>query len=114
MGYVDKQIAAAQKKLGDAVAGKGLRAAIRKLQDKAKIRNSLEDAPTRGSIIAKRKLAKPTGASQGDFVERSRSYHTTLRETRSSDGLLVLEWYNLYRLVTDRATFFYADYDPPG
>ena len=112
MGYVDKQIQAAQKKLGDAVAGKGLRAAIRKLQDKAKIRNSLEDPPARGSLAAKRKLAKATGSSQGDFNEKSRTFHTTLRELRSSDALFTIEYYNVHKIVMDRATFSYLDHDP--
>ena len=48
MGYVDKQIAIAQKAIGDAVAGKGLQKAIRALQEKSRITDSLKPLPNRG------------------------------------------------------------------
>jgi hypothetical protein len=113
MGYVDKQIAAARKTLGDAAAGKGLQKAIRALQEKSKVYDSLKDLPARGAITAKRKTAKRTGGTDtGDFTEISRAFHTTLRELRSSDGLFVLEYYNVSRITTDRAVFNYLDYDP--
>ena len=112
MGYVDKQIAAARKTLGDAVAGRGLQKAIRALQDKARITDSLKPLPDRGAIVAKRKNAKRTGGSEGDFTELSRAFHTTLREVRSTDGLFVLQYYNVSRITMDRAVFNYLDYDP--
>jgi hypothetical protein len=113
MGYVDKQIAAARKTLGDAVAGKGLQKAIKALQEKSQIKNSLADARTRGAITAKRKTAKRTGSGDGgDFTELSRAFHTTQRELRSSDGLFVLQYYNVSRITMDRATFNYLDHDP--
>ena len=112
MSYVDKQIAAARKTLGDAVAGKGLQKAIRALQDKARITDSLKPLPARGAITAKRKNAPRTGGSEGDFTETSRAFHSALRELRSSDGLFILEYYNVSRITTDRAVFNYLDYDP--
>ena len=113
MGYVDKQIAAARKTLGDAVAGKGLQKAIRALQEKSRITDSLKPLPNRGAITAKRKTAKRTGSAEtGDFTELSRAFHTTLRELRSSDGLFVLQWYNVSRITMDRAAFNYLDYNP--
>jgi hypothetical protein len=112
MGYVDKQIAAARKTLGDAVAGKGLQAAIKALQEKSQIKDSLADARARGAITAKRKTAKRTGGTEGDFTELSRAFHTTLRELRSSDGLFVLQYYNVSRITMDRAVFNYRDYVP--
>ena len=112
MGYVEKQIAAYRKTMGDAVAGKGLQKAIKALQEKSRVYDSLKDLPARGAITAKRKTAKRTGASEGDFTELSRAFHTTLRELRSSDGLFVLEYYNVSRITMDRAVFSYLDYDP--
>ena len=112
MSYVDKQIAIAQKQIGDAVAGKGLQKAIRALQEKSRITDSLKPLANRGAITAKRKTAKRTGSSSGDFTEQSRAFHTTLRELRSSDGLFVLQYYNVSRITMDRAVFNYLDYDP--
>jgi hypothetical protein len=84
MGYVDKQIAAARKTLGDAVAGKGLQKAIRALQEKSKVYDSLKALPARGAITAKRKTAKRTGAGQ--------TLSTEIRELTSSDGLFVMRY----------------------
>jgi hypothetical protein len=113
MGYVDKQIAAAQKTIADAVAGKGLQKAIRALQEKSQIKDSLKDLPARGAITAKRSkgIRAAAGASMS-FTELSRSLHITRRELRSTDGLLVLEYYNVKQTVMDRATFNWLDYDP--
>ena len=112
MSYVDKQIAAARKTLGDAVAGRGLQKAIRALQEKSRITDSLKTLPDRGAIVAKRKNAKRTGGSEGDFTETSRAFHTTLRELRDSSGIFVIEYFNVSRITTDRAVFNYLDYDP--
>ena len=113
MGYVDKQIAAARKTLGDAASGKGLQKAIKALQDQSQIKDSLKPLPARGAISAKRKTAKRTGGSDtGDFTEISRAFHTTLRQLTSSDGLFVLRYYNVSRITMDRAVFNYLDYDP--
>ena len=112
MGYVDKQIAAYRKTIGDAVAGKGLQKAIRALQEKSKIKDGLKPLPARGAITAKRKTAKRTGSESGDFNEQSRAFYTTLRELRSNDGLFVLQYYNVSRITMDRATFTYLDYSP--
>jgi hypothetical protein len=110
MGYVDKQIAAARKTLGAAVAGKGLQRAIKALQEKSQIKDSLADARARGAITAKRKTAKRTGGTEGDFTEVSRVYYTTLREVHSADHLFTIEYYNVSKIVTDRATFSYIDW----
>jgi hypothetical protein len=110
MGYVDKQIAIAQKQIGDAVAGKGLQKAIRALQEKSRITDSLKPLPNRGAITAKRKTAKRTGSTSGDFTEVSRVYYTTLREVHSADHLFTIEYYNVSKIVTDRATFSYIDW----
>ena len=112
MGYVDKEIIRQRKALGDAVSGKNLRTAIRKLQEKSQIKDSLAEARLRGDIIAKRKLAKPTGSAQGDFTELLRTFHTTQRTLRSTDGLFVVAYYNVKNIVMDRATFTYLDHDP--
>lgn len=113
MSYLDKQIAISQKAIGDAVAGKGLQRAIRALQEKSRITDSLKPLPARGAITAKRKTAKRTGAADGgDFTEQSRAFHTTLRELRSSDALFVLQYYNVSRITMDRAVFNYLDYAP--
>jgi hypothetical protein len=82
MGYVDKQIAAARKTLGDAVAGKGLQKAIKALQEKSQIKDSLKPLPARGAITAKRKTAKRT----------SGSLNTEFRTLYSSDGLFRLDY----------------------
>ena len=112
MSYVDKQIAAARKTLGDAVAGRGLQNAIRALQEKSRITDSLKTLPARGAITAKRKNAKRTGGAEGDFTELSRSYHATTRSLTSTDGLFVIRWNNISVLVTDRARFNFLDYAP--
>jgi len=113
MGYVDKQIAAYRKTMGDAVAGKGLQKAIRALQDRSRITDSLKPLPARGAIVAKRKNAKRTGSEAGSvFTEQSRSYYATLRELRSSDGLFVLQWYALKQMIFDLRTDNFRDYDP--
>jgi len=114
MGYVDKQIAAARKTLGDAAAGKGLQKAIRALQEKSKVYDSLKALPARGAITAKRKTAKRTGSGDsGDFTEISRAFHDTLRELRSSDGLFLLEFRNVATVTTaEGSTFRYLDFDP--
>ena len=114
MGYVDKQIAAYRKTIGDAVAGKGLQRAIKALQEKSKIKDSLKPLPARGAITAKRKTAKRTaGTSTAGYTELSRAYYTTTRELRSSDGLFVLQWHALSTWVTkEGVTFTYADYNP--
>jgi hypothetical protein len=85
MGYVDKQIAAARKTLGDAVAGKGLQKAIKALQEKSQIKDSLADARTRGAITAKRKTAKRTGSTVS----------TELRTLYSSDGIFTIQYYHV-------------------
>ena len=126
MGYIDQQIAAAHstlKKIGDSVAGKGLRDAIRKLQDKAKIRNSLEAPAARGDIIAKRKLALRTGAANAGLLspfteqEDTRTFHDTLQSVASSDGLFVISYKNVYEITMKDAgnnvvKFIYDDYEP--
>jgi hypothetical protein len=113
MGYVDKQIAAARKTLGDAAAGKGLQKAIRALQEKSKVYDSLKDLPARGAITAKRKTAKRTGGTDGgDFTEVSRVYYDTAKSLSSSDGLFTLRYVNVAKIVMDRAVFTYLDFDP--
>jgi hypothetical protein len=111
-GYVEKQVAAYQKTVADAIAGKQLKAAIKQLQDKSQIRDSLKTLPARGAITAKRSIGKRTGTTAGDYTEMSRNFHTTLRELRSSDGLFVLQYYNVKQIVMDKATFNYLDYAP--
>ena len=114
MAYVEKQVAAWQKTVGDAVAGKGLAAAIKQLQDKSQIKDSLKALPARGSITAKRQIGKRTsGTSAGTvFTEQSRSYYTTTRQLRSSDGLFILQWHALKQQVFDKRTDNLLDYDP--
>ena len=87
MSYVDKQIAAARKTLGDAVAGKGLQKAIRALQEKSKITDSLKTLPARGAIVAKRKNATRTSGSG--------SITTELRTLKSSDGIFEMDYYHV-------------------
>jgi hypothetical protein len=113
MGYLETQNAAWRATIADGVAGNGLKRAIKALQEKSQIKDSLADARKRGAIKAKRKTAKRTGSAEGgDFTELSRAFHTTLRELRSSDGLFVLQYYNVKQIVMDKATFNYLDYVP--
>lgn len=111
-GYVDKQVAGYRKTVGDAVAGKGLQQAIRQLQEKSKVRDTLKPLPARGAITAKRQIGRRGGSQTGDFTETSRSFYSSLNELRSSDGLFVLQYYNVAQIVTDRAKFNYRDYTP--
>ena len=111
--YVETQIERSQRTIADAVAGKGLAKAIRQLQAKSQIKDSLKPLPARGDITSKRKIAKPTGAATGgDFNEVSRAYYGTTQELKSTDGLFTLEYHNLRLLVTDRANFSFRDYVP--
>jgi len=121
MGYVDKQIAAARKTLGDAAAGKGLQKAIKALQDKSQIKDGLKPLPARGAITANRKTAKRTGSGSSGlmspFTETagSRQFHTTERELISSDGLFTLAYYNVKQITmldggNSRVEFIYDDY----
>lgn len=113
MGYVDRQIKASQKKLGDAVSGRNLQKAIKALQERTKVRNSLEDLPTRGSIIAKRKLALRSGSAIANFIEARRDFYEEVREIESSDGLFVLQYKNVRQIyMVDGTVFAYADYIP--
>jgi hypothetical protein len=112
-GYVDKEVARQRKILADAVAGKGLRKAIRALQERSKVYDSFGEAKKRGSITSKHKVAKRTGvATLGDRQELSRAYYTTVRELKSSDGLFTIEFANLSRLTFDSNTDRFLDYDP--
>jgi hypothetical protein len=113
MGYFDTQVARAQRTLADAVAGKGLAKAIKQLQDRSAIKDSLKPLPARGDITGKRQIGKKTGSgTAGDFNELSRAYYGTTQELKSSDGLFTLEYHNLQRLTTDRAIFTFRDYIP--
>lgn len=112
MGYIDKQVAQYQKSLDAASSGATLRNAIRKLQEKSQIRDSLKPLRKRGDIIATPGRGQRTGTTNGDFTELSRAFHETVRELRSSDGLFVLQYKNVKTIVTDRATFTYLDYVP--
>ncbi len=58
-GYVDKEVARQRKILADAVAGKGLRKAIRALQERSKVYDSFGEAKKRGSITSKHKVGRP-------------------------------------------------------
>ena len=64
----------------------GLQKAIRQLQDKAKVGDSLKALPARGAITAKRQIGKRAGAAQ---------LSTELRELKSSDGLFTLQYYHV-------------------
>ncbi len=66
-GYVDKEVARQRKILADAVAGKGLRKAIRALQERSKVYDSFGEAKKRGSITSKHKVAKRTNLSRLTF-----------------------------------------------
>ena len=121
MGYVDKQIAAARKTLGDAAAGKGLLQAIRALQEKSKVYDSLKALPARGAITANRKTAKRTGTDASGIASPlteeagTRTFHETERELVSSDGLFSLSYFNVQQITMRDAgnrqvVFIYDDY----
>jgi hypothetical protein len=113
MGYLETQNAAWRATIADGVAGNGLKRAIKALQEKSQIKDSLADPRKRGAITAKRKTAKRTGSGEtGDFTEISRAFHTTLRELRSASGVFAVQYYNVSRITTDRAVFNYLDHDP--
>lgn len=82
-GYVENQVALAQRQIADAISGKRLQKAIKQLQDRSQLRDSLKDLPARGAITAKRRIGKRTATSQ---------LSTELRELRSSDGLFTLQY----------------------
>jgi hypothetical protein len=111
-GYVEKEIARQQRILSDAVAGKGLQKAIKALQDKSQIKDSLKTLPARGDIVAKRKNAKRTAGTSGGYTETARSYYATVRELRSSDGLFLLQFKNVDTITMSGTAFKYLDFDP--
>src|SRR5512139_944711 len=96
-GYVEKEIVAAQKTVADAIAGKQLKAAIKQLQDRSQVKDSLKTLPARGAITAKRSIGKRAsgGSTLTAYAETGRTFYTTARELRSSDGLFVLQYYNV-------------------
>jgi hypothetical protein len=113
--YVETQIERSQRTIADAVAGKGLAKAIQQLQEKSLIKDSLKALPARGSLTSKRKIGKRStaGGGIGDFTETARTFHTNLRELRSSDGLFLLEFRNVATVTTaEGSTFRYLDFDP--
>jgi hypothetical protein len=80
-----------------------------------KARGKKRLAPLAGSrsIGASRGIGKPGGGQAGfDFTERSRAFYATARELRSSDGLFVLQYYNVSRITMNRGVFTYLDHDP--
>jgi hypothetical protein len=111
-GYVDKSVAAYQKTMAEASAGSAVTKAIKALQDKAQIRDSLKPLPARGALTANRKLAKPTGASSSGgggiaspLTEQpeTRKFYEAVRELTSSDGLFVVEYQNPLSITTKDA-----------
>jgi hypothetical protein len=110
MTYYTDQINAYRKGIAEAMSGKRLRDSIRQLQERSKIRDSLKDLQARGPLVAKKKIGKRTANETGDFTEVSRLYYEATHELRSSDGLFVLEYQNVRRIVMDKATFTYLDY----
>lgn len=113
--YVETQIARSQKTIADAVAGKGLAKAIKQLQDRSQIKDSLKTLPARGAITSKRKIGKRSsaGGGVGDFTESARTFHDEIRDLRSSDGLFLLEFRNVATVTTiEGSTFGYKDFDP--
>ncbi len=81
-----------------------------------KARGKKRLAPLAGSrsIGASRGIGKPGsgGQSGSDFTERSRAFYATARELRSSDGLFVLQYYNVWQITMNRGVFTYLDHDP--
>jgi hypothetical protein len=63
--YYEEQIARARKTLADAAAGKGFAAAVKQLQDKSRIKDSLKDLPARGAIVSKRVIGRRVEAGGG-------------------------------------------------
>jgi hypothetical protein len=113
MGYLETQNAAWRATIADGVAGNGLKRAIKALQEKSQIKDSLANARKRGAITAKRKTAKRTAGTTADRTEVSRAYYSTTRTVTSSDGLLVWQYRNLYSVTFDSGgTDRYADYVP--
>jgi hypothetical protein len=112
--YYEEQIARSRKTLADAAAGKGFAAAVKQLQDKSRIKDSLKDLPARGAIVSKRVIGRRSGtASSGaNRIEVSRSYFPNVRELRSSDGLFVLQFRNVQELRFSSETDTFLDFDP--
>jgi hypothetical protein len=114
-GYVDKSIAGYQRTMAEASAGTAVTKAIKALQDKAQIRDSLKPLPARGALTATRKLAKATSTSLSSGsgissplteVTRTRSFFSTIRELTSSDGLFTLQYQNVRQIKTLDAAGF--------
>ena len=108
--YIDKQVAAYQRTINDAIAGKGLAKAISQLQERSRIRTTLPDKQARPSIVAKAGYGKrggAGGAGAGNGIDsplteqtKTRKYFEAVRELTSSDGLFVLEYRNVLSLTT--------------
>jgi hypothetical protein len=92
MGYIDKQVSAYRKSLDDASTGANLRKAIRQLQEKSQINDTLKPLKKRGNIVSKAGRGKRTGSG---------SLSTELRELRSTDGLFVVQYYHVNGVPTD-------------
>jgi hypothetical protein len=71
-----------------------------------------------GAILPKVGVGKPVSAAKGGsqyptaYAELNRSFHTTVREYRSTDGLFVILYNNIKTINTDYASFSYLDFDP--
>jgi hypothetical protein len=117
MGYVDKQVAQYRNRL-DAANGATLRNAIRKLQEKSQIRDSLKPLRDRGAIVATAGRGKRSlGSTGGDFAEVSRTYYGTTHAITSSCGYFMVIYSNLQTMTMrqgglDDVVFSFSDYQP--
>lgn len=107
--YIDKQTAAYQRTINDAIAGKGLAKAISQLQERSRIRTTLPDKQPRPTITAKagfgKRVSSGSGTSGGidsPLTERAttRTFFSQVRELTSTDGLFVLEYVNVRAIFT--------------
>ena len=92
--YYEEQIARARKTLADAAAGKGFAAAVKQLQDKSRIKDSLKDLPARGAIVSKRVIGRRVSGAGGiasplSEVSGGRTYYAE-RTIDSTDGMFQL------------------------
>lgn len=122
MGYIDKQVAQYQKSLDAASSGATLRNAIRKLQEKSQIRDSLKPLRKRGDLVSPPGRGTRVGSAAGMLspfteVANTRQYHTSTQELTSADGLFVIEYKNTRQVTmkdfgNNEVIFIYDDYIP--
>ncbi len=107
----------------DASAVRTVQRAIAQLQERARLRNTLQDKAARPTLTSKTGVGTRSADSSSGIdsplteQKSTRSYHAAVCELRSSDGLFVLQYKNINKVkMTDAkgflVEFIYDDYRP--